>query len=155
MSRSYTRVWMRAESLQLWPSLCDPVDCSPPGSFVHGFLQAGTLEWVAIPSRGSSQPRDGTSIYYISYIAKSALGSPTYILFHSLSLPDGLRDAVVRNRWLSFMSVGAKSAQSCPTLRVPMNRSTPGLPVHQQLLSLLTHVHSVMLSNRLTLCLHR
>ena len=35
--------------------LCDPVDCSPPGSFIHGVLQARILEWVAISfSRGSS-----------------------------------------------------------------------------------------------------
>ena len=39
--------------------LCDPMDCSPPGSSVHGIFQTGILEWVAIPfSRGSSQPRD-------------------------------------------------------------------------------------------------
>ena len=39
--------------------LCDPMDGSPPGSFVHGILQARTLEWVSIPSsRGSSRPRD-------------------------------------------------------------------------------------------------
>ena len=31
-------------------TLCDPTDCSPPGSSVHGILQAGTLEWVARPS---------------------------------------------------------------------------------------------------------
>ena len=37
---------------------CDPLDCSPPGSFVHGISQARILEWVAIPfSRGSSLPR--------------------------------------------------------------------------------------------------
>ena len=37
---------------------CDPMDCSPPGSSVHGILQARTLEWVAMPSsKGSSQPR--------------------------------------------------------------------------------------------------
>ena len=36
-------------------TLCDPVDCSPPGSSVHGILQARVLEWVAISfSRGSS-----------------------------------------------------------------------------------------------------
>ena len=36
-------------------TLCNPMDCSSPGSFVHGILQARTLEWVAIPySRGSS-----------------------------------------------------------------------------------------------------
>ena len=43
--------------------LCDPVDCSPPGSSVHGISQARILERVAISfSRGSSQPRDQTSI---------------------------------------------------------------------------------------------
>ena len=44
-----------AQSLQLCPILCDPVDCSPPGSSVHGILQARILEWVAMPSfRGCS-----------------------------------------------------------------------------------------------------
>ena len=37
-----------AKSLHLCPTLCDPVDCSPPGSSVHGILQARILEWVAI-----------------------------------------------------------------------------------------------------------
>ena len=42
-------------SAQSCLTLCDPVDCSPPGSSVRGILQARTLEWVAIPfSRGSS-----------------------------------------------------------------------------------------------------
>ena len=42
------------------PTLCGPVDCSPPGSSVHGLLQARRLEWVAMPSsRGSSWSRDG------------------------------------------------------------------------------------------------
>ena len=41
--------------------LCDPMHCSLPGSSVHGILQAGILEWVAIPfSRRPSQPRDQT-----------------------------------------------------------------------------------------------
>ena len=40
---------------QLYLTLCDPMNCSQPGSFVHGILQARILEWVAIPfSRGSS-----------------------------------------------------------------------------------------------------
>ena len=38
-----------AKSLQLCPTLCDPIDGSPPGSPVPGILQARTLEWVAIP----------------------------------------------------------------------------------------------------------
>ena len=37
-----------AKSLQLCPTLCDPIDSSPPGSIVPGILQARTLEWVAI-----------------------------------------------------------------------------------------------------------
>ena len=48
-----------SEVTQLCPTLCDPVDCSPLGSSVHGILQARILEWVAISfSRGSSPPRD-------------------------------------------------------------------------------------------------
>ena len=47
-------------------TLCSPVDCSPPGSSVHGILQARILEWVAISfSRGSSQPRDRTQVSHI------------------------------------------------------------------------------------------
>ena len=43
------------------PTLCDPMDYSPPGSSVYGILQARILEWGAIPfSRGFSQPRDQT-----------------------------------------------------------------------------------------------
>ena len=44
-----------AKSLQSRPTLCDPLDGSPPGSSVHGILQARKPEWVAMPScRGSS-----------------------------------------------------------------------------------------------------
>ena len=48
-----------AKPLQSCPTLCDPMDCSPPGSSVYGILQARILEWVAISfSRGFSRPRD-------------------------------------------------------------------------------------------------
>ena len=47
------------KSLPTCLTLCDPVDYSPPGSSVHGILQARILEWVAISfSRGYSQTRD-------------------------------------------------------------------------------------------------
>ena len=50
---------LRALVAQLGPTLCNPMECSLPGSSVHGILQARILEWVAIPfSRGSSRPRD-------------------------------------------------------------------------------------------------
>ena len=46
-------------------TLCDPMDCSPPGSSIHGILQARRLEWVAVPfSRGSSQPRHETQVLH-------------------------------------------------------------------------------------------
>ena len=52
-------------SLQSCPSLCNLKGCSLPGSSVHGILQAGILDRVAISySRGSSQPRDQTHISY-------------------------------------------------------------------------------------------
>ena len=45
------------------PTLCDTMDCSLPGSSVHGLLQARILEWVAISfPRGSSQHRDGSQV---------------------------------------------------------------------------------------------
>ena len=52
---------------QLCLTLCDTIDCFPPGSSVYGILQARILEWVAIVfSRGSSQPREQT---WVSCIA--------------------------------------------------------------------------------------
>ena len=58
----------------LGPTLCNPMDCSPPGSSVHGILQARILEWVAISfSRGSSQPRDQTQVSCVSCIGRQIL----------------------------------------------------------------------------------
>ena len=59
---------------QLCPPLCDPMDCSPPGSSVHGILQTRIMELVAIPfSRGSSRPRDQTWVSCISCISRRIL----------------------------------------------------------------------------------
>ena len=63
-----------AKLLQSCPTLCKPMDCSPPGSSVHGILQARVLEWVVMPSsRGSSRPRDLTCISSVSCIGRWAL----------------------------------------------------------------------------------
>ena len=52
-----------SEVAQSCPTLCDPMDCSPPNSSVHGILQARILKWVAISfSRGSSRPRNQTQV---------------------------------------------------------------------------------------------
>ena len=56
-----------SEVAQSCLTLCDPMDCSPPGSSVPGILQASILEWVAFPfSRGSSRPRDRTRVSRIA-----------------------------------------------------------------------------------------
>ena len=65
----FSAVQCSAKSLQSCPSLCNPVDCSPQGSSVHGILQARILERVAVPSsRGSSQHRDLTCVFWGSCI---------------------------------------------------------------------------------------
>ena len=65
---------------QLCPTLCDPMDGSPPGSSLHGISQARILEWVAISySRGSSQPKDQTCVSKVSCISRvitAKVGSP-------------------------------------------------------------------------------
>ena len=66
--------------IQSCPILCDPVDCSPPNSSVHGILQARLLEWVAMPvSRESSQPRDRTQV---SALQVDHQGSPVMHHMH-------------------------------------------------------------------------
>ena len=64
----------RAKSLQSSLTLCDPMDCGPPGCSVHGTLQARILEWVAMPSsRGSSRPRDRNRVSYVSCMGRQVL----------------------------------------------------------------------------------
>ena len=47
---------MRAKSIQVCPTLCDPIDCSPPGSSAHGILQARILKWFAVLFSGEIPP---------------------------------------------------------------------------------------------------
>ena len=59
---------------QSCPTLCDPMDCSLPGSSVHGIFQARILEWVAISCfRGSSRFRDWTHVSCVCYIGRQIL----------------------------------------------------------------------------------
>ena len=68
------RACVRAKSLQSCLTLCDPMDCSLPGSSVPGILQARILEWVSMPSsRASSWSRDWTCISYVSCIGRRLL----------------------------------------------------------------------------------
>ena len=72
-------LWTHAESLESCLTLFYPIDCSLPGSSVHGILQARTLEWVAISfSRASSWSRDCTRVFYISCIGRFFTTSTTW-----------------------------------------------------------------------------
>ena len=79
---------------QSCPTLCDPMDCSLPGSSVRGILQARILEWVAVPfCRGSSLPRDQTQV---SCIAGR--------FFTILSYPGSSKFGLRWNSWLALRS---------------------------------------------------
>ena len=81
-----------AQSLQSCWTLCDPMDCSPPGSSVHGIFPAGILEWVAIPySKTSSWPKDRIHVSCIAgrYFTSEPPGKPNWSLFSTCKLVDG------------------------------------------------------------------
>ena len=94
------------------------MDCSPPGSSVHGIPQARILEWVAMPSsQGSSQSKPRTHVFYVSCIGR-------LVLYHQRHLGSPLSYRCV------CLCVRAKLLQSCPTLCNPMDCSLPGSSVH-------------------------
>ena len=107
-----------SEVVQSCPTLSDPTDCSPPGSSLHGILQAKVLEWGAISfSRGSSWPRDWTLVscipgrHFNLWATREVLGC--YFLLQCMKLKSE-----------------SEVAQSCPTLCNPMDCSPPGFSVH-------------------------
>ena len=71
---------MQAQSVQPCPTLCDPMDCSPPGASVHGILQARTLEWGNALLQGPS-PTQG-SMPGLAIAGDSLSGSPLIIPTH-------------------------------------------------------------------------
>ena len=108
---------------QLCPTLCSPMDCSSPGSSVHGILQTRILEQIVIPfSRGSSWPRDRTQASCIAgrFFTTWATRELHPCLFHGFSSIQ-----LLSRVWLSN----------------PMDCSMPGFLVHHQFLLTQTHVH--------------
>ena len=80
------------------PTLCDPTDCSPPGSSVHGDSPARILEWVAISSpRESSHPRDRTCISWISCIGRWILNHWASLVAQMVKNPPALREIWVQS----------------------------------------------------------
>ena len=78
---------------QWCPTLCDPMNSSPPCLCIHRLLQARTLEWVAILfSRGFSQPRDRTWVsciigtFFINQATKEAQETKVTIIYQKVTL---------------------------------------------------------------------
>ena len=108
-------MWVKVS--QSCPTLCNPMDCSPPGSSVHGFLQTRILQWVAMPfSRRSSWPRDQT---HISCIGRQVLLPLSHQgSFHSL--------AFSRTSWSWNHTVGSSfRLASLPWQSAFVNMSPP------------------------------
>ena len=73
-TRTYHRTCILSRFSCVQPALCNPMDCSPPGSSVHGILQERKLEWVAMPSsRGSSWPSSQSHMSWGSSIGRRIL----------------------------------------------------------------------------------
>ena len=53
---------------QLCLTVCDPMDCSPPGSSIHGILQQRILEWVAMPSSRGIFPTQGSNLFLLHFL---------------------------------------------------------------------------------------
>ena len=93
-----TPMFCVAKLLQPCLTLCNPINCSLPGSSVHQILQARILEWVAMPSsKASFQPRDRTHVSYISCIGRQLL----YQYHHMEFSAKGLLEPTFYF-WLSF-----------------------------------------------------
>ena len=111
-----TYACLPATSLQSSLALCDPMDFRPPGSSVHGILQARILEWVAICfSRVSSQYRDRT---WVSCVSCTAGEFFFFFFFYCWAIQEASH---------LTMRVKVKVTQSCPTLCDPMDYTVHGI----------------------------
>ena len=137
---------VKVQVTQSCPTVCDPMHYT-----VHGILQARILDWVAFPfSRGSPGIEPRFPALRADSLPAEPQGKPKNTGVGSLSLLQGIFPTQESNwgllhcrRILYQLSYRFSSVtQLCLTLCNPMNRSTPGLPVHHQLLeSIQTHVH--------------
>ena len=116
---------------QLCPTFCNLMDCSPPGSSVHGILLARILEWVAMSSSR------GLSLIPPALAGRFFTTSVTWETLYAQQIFP-----------VQFSSV----TQSCLTLCNPIDCCSPGFPVHHQLLLKLMSIESMMPSNHLILC---
>ena len=115
---------------QLCPTLCNPMDCSPPGSSVHGILQARILEWFAI-----------------------------YFVLQAIFPTQGWNRSYSNRRQFFLLSERPEKPSILEWVAVPFSRgiftsqgSNPGLPHYSQILYQLSHQGSLIHIYRKSLC---
>ena len=122
---------------------CDPMDCSPPGSSVHGIFQARILEWVAISSsRGSSCPRDQT---HLSCLCPLPWKVDSLHLSH-LESPWTKNTSKSHNEWIEAQWSGhitglARCSRKLLLFKFAASKSTPLLLFLQITCNIIQHVH--------------
>ena len=128
ISQIYQKSWkVKAFVSQSCLTICNPIDCSPPGSSVHGILQARILQWFVMPfSRGSSWSRDWTRIFYISCTG-------WWILYHYATWEACIK-SLTSSKFLCPFCVRLLThflLVSCVTLPSPRNFESVLLPLHE------------------------
>ena len=117
---------MHAHSLQSCPTLCNTMDCNPPGFSVHGIFQARILEYIVVPSyRGSSRLKDQTRV---------SCTAGGFFTTEPPESPKGEYKSTQTRFFFFFVSVElchCLAAKSCPTLLQSHGLySLPGSSVH-------------------------
>ena len=108
-------------------TLCDPMDCSLPGSFVRGIFQARILEWVVISfSRGSSRPRVEPMSLTSLELAGSFFTFTLYLYSLFFTAQPGKSKVRIITKIESSINMKVKVSQLCPTLGDRMDCSLPG-----------------------------
>ena len=155
LSSSLSAATAAAKSLQSYPTLCDPIDGSPPGSPVPGILQARTLEWVAIffssawkwkvKVKSLSRVRLSATPWTAAYQAPPSLGfsrqeywSGCHCLLCLLYLP-GSKDYILLNSpWDGFQENRSDKVLKHPTSKAAQTSSSIKQREIQQQASILT-----------------
>ena len=142
-----------AQSLWWWPTLCDPMDCCPPGSSVHEILQARILEWVALLQ--GIFPTQGLNLRLLRLLHWQAsalpLAPPGKPLSNSESescsiLSNSLQPQGLHSPW---NSPGQNTGVGSPSFLqgiFPTQGSNPGLPCCRRILYQLSHEGSPILN---------
>ena len=132
-------LWKKVLVAQLCPTLCGPMDYSPPDSSVHGIFQARILEWVAIPfSMGSSWPRDQTLVssigrqilYHLSHQGSPLLTLGVSIIHrwsHPHLMPPRVEISQSQDVLMLFLVTQSQGTciHSCPSIAPTLLHMTP------------------------------